>query len=506
MRTPGATTGSPLGTTSSRSTTTSPWRSSQRSLDSSSLSRATTYSRGSTAGAAAPVRLRDLTAPAATSRSATTARSLTGRPGGATTSLAATSTAVAPQNRGIPTFSDRYARGRAATSTITSAGAVPSASAVRASGAVPNVAASSGAVPQTGYYRGVYVTSSYGGRYLHSSAYPGYAYPGYGCYPYYSSYYCHPYYYYPGYCSPYYGFSFAFGFPYWSFYYSGYPYYYSPYYYHRYPYSYGVYVGYPDSPTYVENNYYYDTDSTSQKPAEESAVAAPADEGKSKPRPAERTTPADDITPIPAAEMVPAPAPEQPPAASQAAQLALAGLSEFRSGLYSEAAESLFAASQAQPRSNELKVYLAQALFAIGEYSFAADYLRQAFEERPDLASRPFPLSRLYAPAEAGEKDLDLHYGMLVDRVQLYPSEANELLLLGFVQLNTGRTQEAAATFSALRDSAVHSADVALAGRFAIESQLRLDGLADGIAPADLPAARPVEEEEFAMSLASALE
>ncbi len=348
------------------------------------------------------------------------------------------------------------------------------------------------------------MSSSYGAAYLHTSPYSASRYPGYGHYPYYSSYHCSPYYYPRYYWGPSLGFSFAFGVPYWSFYYSTYPYYASPYSYRHYPYSYGLYVGYPSSPTYVENNYYYD--STPAEPDEKSVAAAPADDGGRRPRLAERTAPADDITPIPEAEMVPAPAPAQPAAASQAFQLSLAGLAEFRSGLYSEAAESLFAASQAQPRSRELRVYLAQALFAIGEYSFAAEYLRQAIDERPDLASRPFPLSALYASSEAGEKDLAAHYGMLVDRVQLYPAETNELLLLGFVQLNTGRPQEAAVTFSVLKDSAVHAVDAGLAGRLAVESQLRSGDLAEGIEAAEIPAVRPPEEEEFALLLASALE
>lgn len=294
------------------------------------------------------------------------------------------------------------------------------------------------------------------------------------------------------------GFGFGWGFPYYASYYAAYPYYYPypyypyyPYYYDYYPYRYGVYASYPP-PVYV----YHEAPPPAASPSSAPAEAVPT--------PARGPQGEEDITPIPPEEMLDRASADKAPSVRGeiAERTALNGLAEFRSGSYSDAAETLFSAVQADPSSPTLKVYLAEALYAMGEYKFSAEYLRQALEARPDLIQKSFNPSRLYAPSPQGEQDLAEHYEQLSSWTALRPYDTDALLVLGFVQLQSGRPAEAGATLIALRDGS--ATDRTLADRLLAESEVR-----GGARPQAVPALSPEpadEDERLGQVLVASLE
>jgi tetratricopeptide (TPR) repeat protein len=294
-------------------------------------------------------------------------------------------------------------------------------------------------------------------------------------------------------CWPWFGFSVGFGFgvgwgwgyPYYAAYYSPWydPWYYPyPYYaaYPAYPY-YGSY-GYPyDGGTTVNNNYYY-----SGAPAGGGEASTPAPSGAAAPAESQGG-----ISPLPKAdesdgaraevERVPGKGSIAYPNSSQALNEALSGLANFRDGRYPEASEDLYAAVQSDPASPGLKVYLAESLFAIGEYKFAGDYLRQAILTRPGVALQPFDLDRLYAPTPDGQADLNRHLGALKEHLELQPYDADALLVLGFLQLQGGDPSEAAGTLLALNDYTENPLSQQAASQLFAAVQLRNLSLADGL-------------------------
>ena len=72
------------------------------------------------------------------------------------------------------------------------------------------------------------------------------------------------------------------------------------------------------------------------------------------------------------------------------AQLSFAfGFMHFKNRNYDEAAESFYNASLEDPDSRLVKVFLGLSLFSIGEYPYAAEYLRLGLESWPEFASLP---------------------------------------------------------------------------------------------------------------------
>jgi hypothetical protein len=100
----------------------------------------------------------------------------------------------------------------------------------------------------------------------------------------------------------------------------------------------------------------------------------------------------------------------------------------------------------------ELKLHVAASLFAIGEYGYAADYLRVATGGRPELLLRPFPLARMYSAAPVGQDDLARHVSALEAWADVRRDDADALWTLAFVQGNLGRSADALLTISALAE------------------------------------------------------
>ncbi len=348
-----------------------------------------------------------------------------------------------------------------------------------------------------GYRGGIYISRSYDPyilrHYPYTSSYRFPYYPRYSYYPYYSHHYpyyhnfyhhcryVYPYhYYYPSYWRRHYPWSISLGlgFPFWSFYWASYPYYYDGWW-GSYPYSGGVYVSYPQdtSDTYVYyntyNNYYSTPPATGETSGDAQARILPSREDEPLAA-SEREQLLEQIAPLPKAE--PAEEGESVLPAGKglqagdtegsAVQTALAGLDAFRSGQYEKAADKLFTATQEDPSSEILKIYLAESLFSIGEYRFSADYLRQALSARKDLALQSFEPSRLYAATSEGKADFESHLALLKEHVRLKPYDTDALLLLGFIQLQSGDLMGAGTSFIALKESAADSSDKEIANQF----------------------------------------
>jgi tetratricopeptide (TPR) repeat protein len=312
---------------------------------------------------------------------------------------------------------------------------------------------------------------------------------------------------------PFFSFSFGFGFPFYAYYYSPYPYYGYPYWCDPwYPYYGGIYY-YPPPPPYYYNREYYNGDYSqgyvSAQTVPDAQAAPPAESAPVETARGEAGT--GSITPIPRNEIV-----ENRPgsatdtvttvAASAPAKNALEGLAEFRGGDYTQASDSLFQAAQATTESQSLKLYLAESLFAIGEYGYAADYLREALDARPDLASQPFNASRLYSQTPQGEEDFAKHFSQLVEHVRLDPGDNDALMVLGFIQLNSSRPEDAGATLTVLRDSAARPQDQAIAARLMGEAERRAGAVPDGSAPELLEPARLPASDPLGEVLAAALD
>jgi tetratricopeptide (TPR) repeat protein len=165
------------------------------------------------------------------------------------------------------------------------------------------------------------------------------------------------------------------------------------------------------------------------------------------------------------------------------------GLEEIRQGRYEEAAEWLFNATLEAPSSGPSKMLLSTSLVAIGEYAYAASYLRVAFDEEPGLAAVPFDLRGLYRKS----LDLKTQIGLLARRAELEP-EPDHLLLLGFLRLATGDLDGALADLDGLRMTG-DTADSALAVRLISAALARWnlpapEGLLDP--PLESPPARAI--------------
>jgi tetratricopeptide (TPR) repeat protein len=152
------------------------------------------------------------------------------------------------------------------------------------------------------------------------------------------------------------------------------------------------------------------------------------------------------------------------------AQLSFAfGFMHMKNGNYDDAAESFYNASLEDPESKLAKVFLGVSLFAVGEYPYAAEYLRIALNEWPEFARYPFNLKSLYG----AEQDLASHLKLLRDTIDINPRDENGLLALAFVEFYTEGAPAAGPTFSMLKGFAEDPATLAVAGMYVEEIERR---------------------------------
>lgn len=152
------------------------------------------------------------------------------------------------------------------------------------------------------------------------------------------------------------------------------------------------------------------------------------------------------------------------------AQLSLAlGVIQFRNGRYQDATESLYSASLEDPDAPLFKVFLANSLFAIGEYEFASLYLKLALKEW-----ERFPRYRWNFQAQYGnEEDFGKQLELLKDHVQLYPQDMDARLVLAYVLFASGDLGGVAVHLDALQSYSKDPQVVAIARALAREIEHR---------------------------------
>jgi Flp pilus assembly protein TadD len=111
----------------------------------------------------------------------------------------------------------------------------------------------------------------------------------------------------------------------------------------------------------------------------------------------------------------------------------------FEEGEYNMAAEKFAEAMELAPEDMVLPFAYAQALFANGQYSDAADALRSALEKVSPEAEGVFYPRGLYTEDEVLLEQIDL----LTKAAELYTSDADLQLLLGYHLLGIGEVDEA---------------------------------------------------------------
>jgi tetratricopeptide (TPR) repeat protein len=260
-----------------------------------------------------------------------------------------------------------------------------------------------------------------------------------------------------GWCGPSVSFSFGFGYPYYASCY--YPYYYPryryPYYGYGYPYyDYGSYCAYPSYPYYDSYPYVY------REVEVPDYVAAPT-----VVEPAEESA-AESISPVPA----PLEGEETLEAGLRPAQLSfVSGLHAMEEGDYDRATEAFFNASVEDPDSRLVKVFLATSLFSVGEYPYAAEYLRTGLENWEEFPSYEWDVRSLYG----NERDFETQLSLLEKHTALDPSDVDAQLVLGFIAMNSGNGEKAGAAFDAVRTFSADPVELSVASRYLSELEDR---------------------------------
>jgi tetratricopeptide (TPR) repeat protein len=124
--------------------------------------------------------------------------------------------------------------------------------------------------------------------------------------------------------------------------------------------------------------------------------------------------------------------------------LVIEGDKLLAAGKYAEAAEKYRTATSQQPENAGTKAALANALFALGNYEFAAEVLRKSLLCLTDDEPLPNPVGKF----PTNETFVAL-LRKLESRAALRPGDGSLRLLLGFYYLCSGRTDSA---ISELRD------------------------------------------------------
>ncbi len=115
------------------------------------------------------------------------------------------------------------------------------------------------------------------------------------------------------------------------------------------------------------------------------------------------------------------------------------GLQAFAAGQY-EVARSAFVLAAGMDISDPAsRIHAAHACFALGRYSQAVQWLREAFGLEPRIRELPYDLRNDYGRQE----DFDAHLAALKGCLEAFPKEVDPPILLGYVHYFTGNRTEA---------------------------------------------------------------
>jgi len=120
------------------------------------------------------------------------------------------------------------------------------------------------------------------------------------------------------------------------------------------------------------------------------------------------------------------------------------GAAAFARGEFDKARHAFVLAILAMPDNVDAKLAYAITQFAIGDYHVAAILLRQVIPAHPEVVYSDFDLRERYEKKEKLTQQVDA----LRAYIQAHPSDAEAMLVLGFVQHFSGQRDEAKRTFS----------------------------------------------------------
>ena len=158
------------------------------------------------------------------------------------------------------------------------------------------------------------------------------------------------------------------------------------------------------------------------------------------------------------------------------------GLESLRQGKYNDAAESLYNALLEDPGNGVIKVILSESLFAIGEYRYAARYLREALGDWEEFTRYQWSPAALYRNAE----DFPARLKALEKEATEHPENLDLQLVLGYERFVHGDPDGAKGIFASLATSAPDEPTRKLSTRFLG----RIEALAGGEA-VEPPAGNP---------------
>lgn len=124
------------------------------------------------------------------------------------------------------------------------------------------------------------------------------------------------------------------------------------------------------------------------------------------------------------------------------------GVVHFRGGEYEKASESFYNATVDSPDSALPALLVAESLFAIGEYKYAAEYLKKAIDRMPGLPGTEWDPRGLYG--DDRKADFEAHLQALRTHLDEEPGDLDAALVAGFFLGASGRHDDAIRTFDAV--------------------------------------------------------
>jgi len=115
------------------------------------------------------------------------------------------------------------------------------------------------------------------------------------------------------------------------------------------------------------------------------------------------------------------------------------GLAAFAKGDYERARSAFVLAADMNHGDPASRVHAAHGCFALGRYSQAVRWLREAFRLEPRLCDLPYDIRTDYG----APKDFEAQLSALKGSVAAFPDEPDPLILLGYVSFYAGQRTEA---------------------------------------------------------------
>ncbi len=267
-------------------------------------------------------------------------------------------------------------------------------------------------------------------------------------------------------------------------------------------YSSGYYDGLRDGDRYdndtpvINNHYYGDSQTPSENPPQQTAPVQPEPQVVPQPITNEETStqelnPEDlrassDIeVPTTFGDRAQAGQAQVVPVSAVASDDALSGMSEtnmtfamgylsFQEGNFEDASDYFYNASLAEEGGAHSRVSLTLSLIALGEYEYAAKFLKQAIEMDPQVIGTQVDIAGMYGTSQAGKLGEDRQ--LLEQKATLDPNNSDIQLLQAYIALNTDNLESAGSAALRLKDAADQNHDRQLADQLLNEVESRQQG------------------------------